>query len=692
MSIISKQAPASLHKLFTPITIGSMTVKNRLVMAPITTNYGTKDQEPSPRLLAYLETRAKGGVGLITVEVCSVDTDHRYQLNSLSLGDDKYIEHHKKIVEVIHRHGAKAQPQITHPGPESMSLWVEKKPMLGPSEICGLGNRSPCRALGVDELDGIIEQYAQAARRAKEAGYDGMELHAAHAYMLLASFLSPWRNRRRDEYGKTPENRYRLLVRVIKRIKEVVGADFPITLRISGFERLKGGREINETQAFAPMLVEAGIDAFHLSGGNAGDFEAATTICGSDFPFGYNVAAAEALKQVVDVPVFAVGRIHDPRHAEEILQNNSADMIVMGRPLLADPELPLKAQAGRFDDIRRCISCQNCVDTLMVNDMNCAVNPMTGRELEFGFTQAVKRKKVLIIGGGTAGMEAARIAAIRGHQVILCEKSKRLGGSLTLASTVHSDNEMFLTYLLQQMKVLPIECRYGQEVNLQFVNAINPDCVIVATGAVLKSQPLEGMDLPNVLSGAQLRSLLVGETHNAGNALPFWMLKGLAIVGPYIQKLISPKLLREGTQLWMPIGKRVAILGADLAGVELAEFLAKRGRKVYLLDENNQLAPEVGLRRRSDHMDNLDKLGVIINTGIVPKRITSTGFTFENQLGKDHHLKVDTVLLAGEPVANQTLYEAIKIQYPEVYAIGDCTGLGLIAGATTDAMKVASVI
>ncbi len=684
---------SSAMKLFSPVSIGTMTLRNRIVMAPITTNYGTEDQEPSERLVRYLEERAKGGVGLITAEVCSVDLKHRYQTNSLSLAHDRYIDQHRQLVDVIHRHGAKIQPQITHPGPESMSIWMEDTPGLGPSSICGLGNRPPCRELALEELPAIVEQYAQAARRAQEAGYDGMELHAAHAYMLLASFLTPWRNKRSDEYGgKKPEGRFRFLLEVIRAMKQSTGGNFPLTLRISGYERLKGGRELNETQAMAPIMVEAGVDAFHLTGGYAGDAEAASTICGSEYDFGYNVSEAKALKQVVDVPVMAVGRIHDPKHAEQILQSGGADLVVMGRPLLADPELPLKAQQGRFQEIRRCISCQNCVDTLIVMDMNCAVNARSGRETQYSVGLASSSKKVLVIGGGTAGMEAARVAALRGHRVTLCEQGQRLGGSLTLASTVHSDNEAFLSYLTGEVKRLPISLRLGHKASPAFVRDFAPDAVIVASGMRLEEPKIPGADLPQVLSGSQMRRLLSGDVQPVEQGVPAWMTKLLQLAGDKIQRHITPQRLRQLSKLWMPLGSRVAIIGADLAGIELAEFLAERGREVFLLDEGKRIALDVGLRRRADHMDRLDRLGVIVNTSVTVERITPEGVWIQNQLGGKHRVEVDSVILSGTPVADTRLFEEISPLVPEAYAIGDCTGLGLIAKATTEAMRVACLL
>jgi len=416
----------SCTHLARPIRIGTMTVRNRLVMSAMTTNYGSADFEVTERLVRYHEARARGGVGLITVEMCSVDVAQRYQPQSLSLGDDRFIAGHRELVRRVHAHGARIQPQISHPGPESMTDPV------GPSVNVNAGTGWPSRVLDAEEIERIVAQYGDAAVRAREAGYDGMELHAAHGYMLLGSFLCPVRNRREDEYsGATVEGRTRLLVRVIRHIKQRAGADFPITLRISGNEDAFDGRMLNDTQLIAPLLAQAGIDAFQVSGGVSHDKIVAQIVCGSHYRDGYNVAVAAAVRKVVDVPVMVVGRIHDPAFAERIIADGDADMVAMARPLLADPELPAKALGGRAREIRRCLSCQNCIDSMLIApfdaNMNCAVNAQSGREAEREIRPANARKRVLVVGGGPAGMEAARVAALRGHEVRLVERGGRLG-------------------------------------------------------------------------------------------------------------------------------------------------------------------------------------------------------------------------------------------------------------------------
>ncbi len=680
-------------KLFSPISIGGMTVKNRWVMSAMTTNYANEDdQAPSQRLIDYLVERARGGVGLITVEVCTVDVTHKYQPQSMTLGCDEVIPAHRRLVEAIHAHGAKVQPQLTHPGPESMALFYRGEPAVGPSAGVGACTGLPGRELAISELDDIVELYAQGARRAREAGYDGIELHAAHAYMLLGCFLTPLKNKRMDEYGAdTAENRTRLLVRVLRRIKAVAGQDFPVTLRISGFERIPGGRDSDDTAVIAPLLVEAGVDAFHVSGG-VSDPMVSQMICGPDTPDGFNLPAAEAIRRVVDVPVMAVGRILDPEYAEQILQEDRVDMIVMGRPFLADPRIPEKTAAGQLDRIRRCISCQNCIDSMFLApfdaNMHCAVNAATGREGQLNYARAPRSKHVVVIGGGPAGMEAARVACERGHRVTLLERQRRLGGSLFLAATVHSDNERFLNYLLGEMQRLPIDVRLGAEATVVEIQALSPDEVVVATGATLALPSLPGIDLPHVLTGAQLRQIANGHLQQPAPALPAWARLGIRVTGPLIDRHLTPAALRRAASTWLPLGRRVVLIGADLAAIELAEFLARRGRQVTVLTDGEKIASEIGPKRRLEHEQRLERLKVSINTHIRFKAITAAGVVTLRR-GGECVTAADSVVVTGEPVAETSLYEALRAAGLSCHTAGDCTGLGLIVKAVYEGNSVA---
>ena len=680
-------------KLLQPISIAGMAIKNRMVMAPMTTNYGNEDQTPSDRLIAFLLERARGGVGLITVEVCTVDVRQKYQPQSLTLGDDSVIAAHRRLTDALHAYDVKVQPQLTHPGPESMSAIYFGEQPVAPTACNGACTGLPARELAIDELDAIVEAYAQGARRAREAGYDGIELHAAHCYMLLGTFLSPLKNKRQDDYGAdTAENRTRLLVRVLKRIKAVAGQDFPVTLRISGFERIPGGRDASDTARIAPALVAAGVDAFHVSGG-VSDPMVSQMICGSSFPDGYNLPEAEALKRVVDVPVMVVGRFLDPEFAEQALRDGRADMIVMGRPLLADPELPNKVKAGRVADIRRCISCQNCIDSMflwpMDARMNCAVNAATGRELTHRYEPVKQAKHIVIVGGGPAGMETARICAERGHRVTLLERNRQLGGALRLASTVHSDNERFLSYLLHEMRRLPISVRSGCEATMPLILSLQPDELVIATGAALQMPEIRIDDDSALVYGDQLRALFEGRSIR-GAGLPFWLRAGAALLRG---RFISPSLVRRLSQYYLPLGKHVAILGGDLAAIELAEFVAKSGRRVNLLYSGEQLAPEIGPKRRLEHELRLETFGVSINCGVTVQCIEAKRITYAVNGGGQSlacaELRVDSIVLPGEPVASTDLHASALTAGLSSHAIGDCTGLGLIVKATSEAAELA---
>jgi 2,4-dienoyl-CoA reductase (NADPH2) len=679
--------------LFSPVRIGALELRNRLVMSPMETCYADREGVPSERTLAYFEARARGGVGLITLGACSIDPQHREVPNSIHFGSDEVVARHRELTERLHAYGAKVQPQLVHPGPDGLAPYLAGIPNLGPSVIPSYLTGIPCRELESDEIPDIIARYRAAARRVREAGYDGIELHAAHGYMLLGSFLTPTRNRRGDAYsGATREGRIRLIVEVVRALKQEAGADFPITLRLSGYERVPGGRGIEDTQAIAPTLVEAGVDAFHVSGGVI-DRLTTQMVTGSHFGVAHNLAAATAIKRVVDVPVMTVGRIHTPALAERILAEGRADLVVMGRPLLADPELPAKARTGRSNSIRRCISCQSCIDSMESGRMSCAVNAFTGREAELSTGAARRPKRVAVIGAGPGGLEAARIAASRGHAVSLYEREGHLGGALVVAATVHADNEPFLDFLLGEVKRLGIDAQLGSEMTADRIAALRFDAVVVATGGRVVAPKLPGDELAHVWTGTALRQLLAGRVPAAdAHRLPGWQRTAARPLGGPAQRLVHPRRIRRLTRSWMPLGRRVAIVGGDLAALELAEFLAERGRAVSVLEAGTALAPEVGLKRRSEHMDRLERLRVPVNTEVAIERITPEGVVLRRSSGPAGLVGADSVILAGEVEADTTLYDALQGRVPEVHAVGDCAGLGLIRKAVEEGARIAAAL
>ncbi len=669
-----------------------MALRNRLVMSPMETMYGTADGLPSERTRDYFAARAEGGVGLITVGATGIDHRHPETPGGLQLGTDAAVDAHRALVDVVHQHGAKIQPQIVHAGPDGLGPEMHGVTSLGPSVIPSYLTGRPSTAVTAEQIVEIIDLFKAAVRRAVQAGYDGIELHAAHGYMFLGSFLAPQRNRRTDEYrGDSAEGRIRVVLETLAAIRSEVGGEFPITLRISGYERIAGGRPIYETAEVAPQLVAAGVDAFHVSGGVI-DRLVTGMVNAADDGDALNVGAAAAVKQVVDVPVIAVGRIHDPYRAEQIVAEGRADFVAMGRGLLADPDLPNKLVSGQPRRIRKCISCENCIDAMEQRfSVDCAVNPRTGKERELTAHRADRSKRVVVIGGGPAGLEAARVASGRGHRVTLFERNNQLGGALLWASILHPENEPFLNYLRREIADARVDVRLGHAVTAEEVVHLAPEAVVVATGGRVVLPAVPGAALPHVYSGPALRELLAG---HAEPSQPPWQRLGARVLSGRGQRLVRPKAVRLATRAWMPLGRRVAIVGGDLVALELAEFLATRGRLVTILEAGKTIAPEIGNKRKTEHMDRLDRLGVAVHVRVDVERITSGGLLFRPGAGTPRALAADTVVLAGSLEADTMLYDTLAAAMPDVdvSAAGDCTGLGLIRKATEDGARAACAI
>ncbi len=638
---------ASFGHLLAPGRIGTMTVRNRIVMSPMETMYGTPEGLPSDRTVAYFAARAAGGVGLITVGATGIDALHPETPGGLQIGTDAAIPAHRRLVDAAHEHGARIQPQIVHAGPDGLGPEMHGVTSLGPSVIPSYLTGRPSAEATKEQIGAIVDQFRAAVVRVREAGYDGLELHAAHGYMFLGSFLAPQRNRRGDRYrGTSVEGRIRVVLETLIAIRSEIGADFPITLRISGYERVAAGRPVHDTAAIAPLLVEAGVDAFHVSGGVI-DRLVTGMVNGADAGDGLNVGAAAAVKEAVDVPVIAVGRLHDPELAESVLADGRADFVALGRPLLADPNLPRKLMAGEPERVRRCISCENCIDTLEEKlATECAINPFTGHERELVLVSAPRPRRVVVVGGGPAGLEAARLSEQAGHSVVLLERAERLGGALVAASVVHRENRPYLDWLSAEVGRSGVDVRLDSEATPELVAALEPDAVVVASGGAVVYPDVAGAGLPHVSTG------------------------------------LDPDRL--------PAGRRMLVIGGRLAAVEYAELLAAQGRLVALLEAGPELAPEFGLKRRTEHFDRIDRLGITVHVESIVEEITSDGVRYTPANGSSRLLAADAVVLAGTVVPHRALGDAIAQRLPgvAVHVIGDAAaGLGLIRGATADAAE-----
>ncbi|MCP5042447.1 MAG: FAD-dependent oxidoreductase, partial [bacterium] len=419
---------------------------------------------------------------------------------------------------------------------------------------------------------------------------------------------------------------------------------------------------LSDSQRLAPLLVEAGVDCFHISGG-VGDGNITQIITGPEFEAGYNVAAASAIKQVVDVPVMVVGQNMDPVAANRLIEEGRVDMVAMARALLCDPELPNKARTGRMREINRCNLCQGCTD-MMVADFNgaaCSLNPRAGREAEYPLVKAATSKKVVVVGGGPAGMAAAIYASERGHDVTLLEKQDELGGAFRFASTLFPRNQLFLDFLAGRLEELAVDVRLDTEANETVIKDLAPDAVVLAVGGRFTSPEIAGDQAAHVIKGGDVIALVERMRGAAANAD-------------------------------LGLGDRVAIIGANLIGIELAGALAARGKRVHIVEPSGRMAMPAGKKRRADHSKELDRLGVPVNTGVAIREITGEGVVLSLEGGRESIVVADHVIVVGHPEADRSLEEKLAGSAETVRSIGDAVGFGLAQSATKTAMEVAWAI
>ncbi len=691
--------------LLSPVSVGPMGLRNRIVMAPMGVEIVGDDGFANDQIIAYYEERARGGVGLIITEVCAMAYPRgANSVHQLGLSDDRYIPDLHRLTDQVHGHGAKIAVQLVHHGKVSRVDIKEGRPVLVPSvpqwhgsldmihdltpEELGLmaaangGGAPNYHELTTDDIAAVTADFAAAARRAQEAGFDGVEIHGAHGY-LISGFLSAQWNRRTDEYGGDVHNRSRLLCEVIAACKAATDDDFAVWCRLDALEyRTPGGIVFEDTEVTAQLSQEAGADAVHLSA--YGDQTSGPAFTEGTLPHreATHAALSGRLKSTLDVPVIAVGRIR-PETGDEMIAHGKADLIAMGRQMLADPATALKVSEQRPADIRPCINCYVCVaQPFFDRRVRCAVNPVLAHEVELRDierTTAAEPRSVVIVGGGPAGMEAARVAATRGHTVTIFEASPHLGGALRFGALVYEPNLRLLKWLTRQMETLGIDVRLSTPATVEAVEELGPDALIVATGASRVRPDIGGIDSDHVLDGDDLRAMLTDPSADASRKLSLTGRVAVA-AGRRLGLTDDPERLASLTHHYMPIGKRVTILGGGLVGIELAEFLVDRGRAVTVLESAATLATEMAHPRRWRVLTDLRSHGAELLANADVLEVTPTQVRYRHN-DSDHAVDADCVVVASGLTGDESVTRQLRAAGLDPVAIGDCTGVGYLEGA-----------
>ena len=675
--------------MFEPIRIGSMLIPNRIVMVPTDISSANADGSVNQRVITYHEEIAKGGTGFIIVGATTPDkATGRPTVTCLAADEDPLIPGLASLAEAMHRHGAKCAVQIQHPGRQA--AWPRKNLMSASDHVLdvpgsagheviyaeSIAQGKSVRAMTIEEIYDLIEKFGDAAWRVQQAGFDSVELHAAHGY-LIAQFMSPFVNKRNDRFGGSFINRMRFTLEIIDRIKGKCGRDFPIGIRYCGDEWVPGGRDLEESIRVAKLMEENGVAYVDIS---AGIFEVPAAVMDPMYyPEGWNTYTAEEIKKQVNIPVITSHSLRNPDYCEKILAEGKTDMVGMCRQLIADPYWANKAAAGKKDEIRRCISCLvGCwQESLMIKrDMRCAINPAIGDERFIHLQPAAKACKVAVAGGGPAGMETARICTLRGHKVTIFEKTGELGGALLYCCTVPGKNKVrwYADWLRLQIKKLGVEVKYRTEPKAEDLTGF--DVVLLAGGARVARPDIGGIDLPFVVTFEDVLRCKNTKCEH------------------YPDDKAEP----------VECGENVLIWGDHFGAADTAEKLGSAGKKVTIVTEN----PDFAGWMEPCHRDVMIKrfacgngeglksktyahpVRVIGNSSVMEIKTDGTVVVMSNTFAKST-VKADTVVLAKvEP--DEGVYEDLLEAGVNAVRIGDSRRVGNIKGAVADGANVALVI
>ena len=685
-------------KLLSPCNIGKLQIKNRIIKTAAELNtHDPHDFHMNQKTIDYIETVAKGGAGMVILWNAYFDYPLGARMaEGLRIDRDEYIPGFSKLADAVHKHDCKLSVQMMHAGPWCPSKLSGRPPIAASvmkGDMYGDDGDEAVEAT-VAEIEEVQEKFVKAAERYKKAGIDHVELHCGTQH-LGNTFMSRHWNRRQDKYGpQSLENRSRFMVEILKEMKRRLGKDFPIGVLYNAAEYgMDDGITLAEGQEFGRIFEAAGADNLHPKADGLGPIYASInwpdTVCypeppdplpegldGSHNGAGFWVPLVALVKKAVSIPVIATAGI-DAELGERILRQGKADFIGMTRRLLADPELPNKVAAGRLEDVAPCTRCLTCIDGVHTADFpgffRCRINASLAKEREYEIKPAVKKKKVMVVGGGPAGMEAARVAALRGHEVALYEKEHQLGGSLPLAATVKGieieNLPALVRYLSTQITKLGVKISLGKEVNKALVEQVKPDVLILATGGQYSVPEIPGIDSGKVVSAASLNRQLKTSLRFAG-----------------------PRLLIWATKLWMPMGKSVVIIGGGVQGLQLAGFLVKRGRKVTVVDTDVKMGKGMVDCYRDRLVPWLEQKGVLLLSGVKYEEITDKGLTITTKKEKKRILAADTILPALAMAPDTEFVKSLKESAPEIYQIGDCVSPGLIVDATGDGSRIGRAI